>query len=85
MGMAGGILIHALTGIPYLYGMTVILAICVGYTLLGGLRAVIGTDFTQALLILVGVVAIAALAIHTIGFARIHAAVLAERPELLDL
>src|SRR5690606_29356804 len=50
MGMAGGILIHALTGIPYHYGMTVILAICVGYTLLGGLRAVIGTDFIQALL-----------------------------------
>ncbi len=85
MGMAGGILIHALTGIPYLYGMSVILGICVGYTLLGGLRAVIGTDFIQALLILVGVVAIAVLAIHTIGFEQIHAAVLAERPELLDL
>jgi urea-proton symporter len=85
MGMAGGILIHALTGIPYHYGMTVILAICVGYTLLGGLRAVIGTDFIQALLILTGVVVIAVLAIQTIGFDRIHEAVLAERPELLNL
>lgn len=85
MGMAGGILIHALTGIPYLYGMTVILGICVGYTLLGGLRAVIGTDFIQALLILVGAVIIAVLAIQTIGFERIHAAVLQERPELLNL
>jgi urea-proton symporter len=85
MGMAGGILIHALTGIPYHFGMTVILAICVGYTLLGGFRAVIGTDFIQALLILTGLVVIAFLAIRKVGFDSIHAAVLAERPELLNL
>src|SRR5690606_20206681 len=47
LGMAGGILIQALSGIPYWIGMTVILGICVLYTLLGGLRAVIGTDFIQ--------------------------------------
>ena len=85
MGMAGGILIHALTGIPYHYGMTVILSICVGYTLLGGLRAVIGTDFIQALLILTGAVIIAFLAIREIGLDTIHASVLADRPELLNL
>ena len=85
MGMAGGILIHALTGIPYHYGMTVILVICVGYTLLGGLRAVIGTDFIQALLILSGAVVIAILAIRQVGLDTIHASVLAERPELLNL
>lgn len=85
MGMAGGILIHALTGIPYHYGMTVILIICVGYTLLGGMRAVIGTDFIQALLILSGVVIIAVLAIRQIGLEAIHASVVAERPELLNL
>ena len=55
MGMAGGVLIHALTGIDYQYGMTVILIICVTYTLLGGLRAVIGTDFIQTILILVSI------------------------------
>lgn len=85
MGMAGGILIHALTGIPYHYGMTVILAICVGYTLLGGFRAVIGTDFIQAILILSGVVVIAILAITQVGVDRIHEAVSRERPELLNL
>ena len=85
MGMAGGILIHALTGIPYHCGMTVILSICVGYTLLGGLRAVIGTDFIQALLILSGAVIIAVLAIRQIGLDTIHASVLADRPELLNL
>lgn len=85
LGMAGGVLIHALTGIPYQLGMTVILTICVIYTLLGGLRAVIGTDFIQTIFILVGVVILAALAIDKVGFARIHDAVQAERPELLSL
>ncbi|KFI23370.1 sodium:solute symporter family protein [Nitrosococcus oceani] len=85
MGMAGGILINALTGIPYHYGMTVILTICVGYTLLGGFRAVIGTDFIQSLLILSGLVVIAWLAIDKVGFDRIHASVAEERPQLLNL
>ncbi|MDH5179876.1 MAG: sodium:solute symporter family protein [Gammaproteobacteria bacterium] len=85
LGMAGGVLIHALTGIPYQLGMTVILTICVIYTLLGGLRAVIGTDFIQTILILVGVVILAWLAIDKVGFADMHSAVLRERPELLNL
>ena len=65
--------------------MSVILAVCVLYTVLGGLRAVIGTDFLQTLIILVGVVALAWLAITKVGFADMHAAVLDKRPELLDL
>ncbi len=65
--------------------MSVILAICVVYTLLGGFRAVIGTDFIQALLILVGVVMLAWLAIDKVGFENMHAAALEERPELLNL
>lgn len=85
MGVAGGKLINALTGIEYHYGMSVILGICVIYTLLGGFRAVIGTDFIQAVLILAGLVVIAFLAIHAIGFDEIHAQVTKERPELLNL
>jgi Na+/proline symporter len=85
MGMAGGVLVNALTGIDYRIGMTVILAVCVLYTVLGGLRAVIGTDFLQTLIILAGVVALAWLAITHVGFERMHDAALAERPELLDL
>jgi len=85
MGMAGGVLIHALTGIDYQYGMTVILVICVTYTLLGGLRAVIGTDFIQTILILLGVIILAVLTISEIGFEKMHQDVLAERPELLNL
>ncbi|WP_455220638.1 sodium:solute symporter family protein [Kaarinaea lacus] len=85
MGMAGGVLINALTGIPYAFGMTVIVTICVIYTLLGGLRAVIGTDFIQTILILVGIIALAYLAISEVGFKEIHTSVLEDRPELLNL
>jgi Na+/proline symporter len=85
LGMAGGVLIHALTGIEYQYGMTVILTICVIYTVLGGLRAVIGTDFIQTILILVGVVVLAILTINHVGFEDMHSNLLAERPELLNL
>jgi Na+/proline symporter len=85
MGMAGGVLVNALTGIDYRIGMSVILAVCVLYTVLGGLRAVIGTDFLQTLIILAGVLIIAWLAIGEVGFERMHSSVLAERPELLNL
>ena len=85
MGMAGGVLINALTGIPYAYGMTVIVTICVIYTLLGGLRAVIGTDFIQTILILLGIIALAYLAITEVGFEKIHQSVLQDRPELMNL
>ena len=85
MGTAGGVLIHALTGIEYRLGMSVIVGICVLYTLLGGLRAVIGTDFIQTVIILVGVAVLAWLAIDVVGFARMHEATLERRPELLNL
>jgi Na+/proline symporter len=85
LGMAGGVLIHALTGIDYRIGMSVILFICVAYTLLGGLRAVIGTDFIQALLILVGVGILAWLVIGRVGFDGMHQTLVTERPELLNL
>jgi len=85
LGMAGGVLINALTGIDYHLGMSVILGVCVTYTLLGGLRAVIGTDFIQTILILTGLVILAVLAITNVGVDTMHEAVLQERPELLNL
>ncbi len=85
LGMAGGILIHALSGIEYHIGMSVILGICVLYTLLGGLRAVIGTDFIQTLIIIVGVVILGVMTVNRIGFHEIHETLQTQRPELLDL
>ncbi len=85
LGMAGGVLVNALSGIDYRIGMTVILSICVIYTLLGGLRAVIGTDFIQTILILIGIIILAWFAIRDIGFEQIHGHVLEQRPQLLNL
>ena len=85
LGMAGGLLIEALTGIPYFYGVFVIVTVCTVYTLFGGLRAVIATDFVQTVLILIGVVVLAVMVIDTVGFDTVHAQLEAQRPELLNL
>jgi Na+/proline symporter len=85
LGMAGGLLIQALSGIEYWIGMSVILGICVIYTLLGGLRAVIGTDFIQTVVIFVGVVVLAFLVLAEVGVDTVHARLSEERPELLNL
>lgn len=85
MGMAGGVLLQALTGIPYHYGMIVITIVCVGYTLLGGLHAVIGTDFIQSLLILTGLVVVGVVAFTTVPPTEVHAHLTDNRPLLLDL
>lgn len=85
LGMAGGILLQALSGLNYHLGMTVILAICVGYTLLGGLRAVIATDYIQTIIILLGVLFIGYVCWRDVGFSRIYESVIDEQPQLLDL
>ena len=85
MGMAGGLLLEALTGIPYHVGMVVIVLVCVGYTLLGGLHAVIGTDFIQSVLILVGLATVGVVLLSSISPGDIHARLSAERPQLLNL
>lgn len=85
LGMAGGILVNALSGLPYVLGMTLILATCVTYTLFGGLRAVIATDFFQTIIIIVGVSIIAILIINSIGIEPIYSAVKKEHPMLLNL
>ncbi|MBT8148205.1 MAG: sodium:solute symporter family protein [Gammaproteobacteria bacterium] len=85
LGMAGGILVNALSGIDYRIGMTFILVTCVGYTLLGGLRAVIATDFIQTLIIVLGVAIVAWLVIDNIGIETLHSSVVERRPMLLNL
>ncbi len=60
MAIAGGELVNALSGINYVTGLTVILVVCIGYTLFGGLFAVIGTDYIQSVIILIGIVIIGA-------------------------
>ncbi|MCB9718743.1 MAG: urea transporter [Myxococcales bacterium] len=85
MGMAGGLLIEALTGIEYRWGMTVVLGVCVAYTVSGGLYAVIGTDFLQSLIVLVGLVVVGGLVLWEVSVAEVHASLVERRPMLLDL
>jgi len=85
LGMAGGILLNSLSGLDYHVGMTVILVICVGYTLLGGLRAVIATDFIQTVIILFGVLFIGYVCWRDVGLTTIYETVSEEQPQLLNL
>ena len=85
MGMAGGIFIHALTGIPYHYGMTAILVVCVLYTLFGGLYAVIGTDFIQSVIIVLGIVVVGFSILITIDFDKVYKNLSMNQPALISI
>ena len=85
MAMAGGILLQALAGIPYVWGMSVLLTVCVIYTLCGGLYAVIGTDFIQSLIILVGIVIVGCGILLSSGIEDMYTHVAAETPMLLNM
>lgn len=84
LGMAGGILLQALSGLDYHIGMSAILLICVAYTLFGGLKAVIATDFIQALIIIIGVVAVAVLIMVNNGLEPVHQEITEGHPQLLN-
>lgn len=85
MGMAGGIVLQALAGIPYQYGMTAILFVCVVYTLFGGLYAVIGTDFIQSVIILIGVLLIGTIVLVRIDFSTMYTELSRQQPALLNV
>ncbi|MBL6725579.1 MAG: sodium:solute symporter family protein [Rubripirellula sp.] len=85
MSMAGGKLLEVLSGVPYIVGMSVVLGVCTIYTLIGGMYAVIGTDFIQSLVILVGLIVAAVAVMLQVDFETIHTHLLEERPMLLSV
>lgn len=85
MGMAGGILLNVIAGVPYEFGMTAILLVCVLYTLFGGLYAVIGTDFIQSAIILVGLVVVGVVVVQNVEFGVIYSDLRTEQPALLKI
>lgn len=85
MAIAGGDLLEALAGIPYLQGMSLILIVCILYTLFGGLYAVIGTDFIQSLIILVGIVFIGGLVAVKLDFSTAYDHIVTYQPSLMKL
>ncbi|KLU06819.1 sodium-solute symporter [Rhodopirellula islandica] len=84
MSMAGGKLLNVLSGIPYEVGMSVVVLVCVAYTLFGGMYAVIGTDFIQSLIILAGLVVVAVAVLTQVEIQEVHEQLSNERPMLLS-
>lgn len=85
LAMAGGTVLEALSGIPYLVGMSAVLFVCVVYTLFGGMFAVIGTDFIQSCIILVGVVILGVASLNALDWGTIYQTIEVERPALLEV
>ncbi len=85
MAIAGGKLLEALADIPYAQGMTLIMVVCVLYTLFGGLYAVIGTDFIQSLIILIGIVFIGFIVVSHMDVPSVHEQLARDQPALLDV
>ena len=65
--------------------MTVILFVCVTYTLFGGLFAVIGTDFIQSVIILIGIVVVGFGIVHSIDFGKTYTHLESESPMLINV
>ncbi|MGC1481891.1 MAG: hypothetical protein WA771_15435, partial [Chthoniobacterales bacterium] len=85
MAMAGGKFLQALSGIPYEYGMSAILFVCIVYTLFGGLYAVIGTDFIQSVIILIGIVVVGVVVLMRIDVGAVYTSIAADQPTLLEV
>ncbi|MEM9446110.1 MAG: sodium:solute symporter family protein [Verrucomicrobiota bacterium] len=85
MAIAGGVVLNALSGLDYVIGMSSILLVCVVYTLFGGLYAVIGTDFVQSIIILIGVVVVGTLVLIKVDIDDVHAQLSTEQPMLLQV
>src|SRR6056297_3959505 len=65
--------------------MSVVVLVCVLYTLFGGMYAVIGTDFIQGLIILIGLVIVAVAVLVQIDIADVHETLQDRRPMLLSV
>lgn len=83
--MAGGVLLQALSGLEYHIGMMLIMIVCTIYTLKGGLKAILSTDFVMAMLILIMLLVTAVLAFVKFSPADVYTGVMAAKPELMNL
>lgn len=83
--MAGGVLLEALSGLEYHIGMVLIMVVCTIYTLKGGLKAILSTDFIMAMLILVMLLVTAVMAFAKFSPADVHTGVMAAKPELMNM
>lgn len=83
--MAGGILLQALSGLEYKVGMLIIMIVCTIYTLNGGLKAILSTDFILSMLILGVLFITAILAFVYFKPSMVYQGVMSAKPELMNL
>lgn len=65
--VALGILIQVISGIPVIYGILISAGVVTIYTLMGGMWAVTITDFVQSIIIVVGLIVVAAIIVGKAG------------------
>ncbi len=64
---AGGIVFQAVFGVPEPVGITAMVVVSILYTMIGGMRASVLTDFLQTLIMLLGLVVAIPLALQAVG------------------
>lgn len=84
-GMGAGLLLQALSGFDYRLGMVSVIGVSTIYTLYGGLRAVVGTDFIQSLLIMALLVLVAVLGYSRFSVEEVYQVLEAEHPSRLNM
>jgi SSS family solute:Na+ symporter len=64
---AGGIVMHAVTGLDFWWSAAILIVITGLYTIFGGLRAVIYTEVMQAVVLILGSVTLMFIGLHAVG------------------
>jgi SSS family transporter len=81
---AGGIILETVFGIPFIWGALILLVLVVAYTVVGGMTAVIRTDFLQQIAMAAGVViGLPLLISHAGGFSSLQTSLPAVAPEFI--
>lgn len=69
---AGGVILETAFGIPFYWGAVILMVLVVAYTVIGGMTAVIRTDFLQQMIMAIGIViGLPLLISHAGGFAAL--------------
>lgn len=84
-GMGAGLLLQSLSGFDYRVGMLLVIGVSTTYTLFGGMRAVVGTDFIQSMLIMVLLAVVAVLGYSRFGTDAIYTQLAENHPSRLNL
>lgn len=83
--MGAGLVLDAVFGIPYNFGMVTITLVCVAYTMMGGLRSVIAMDFINTILIMACLVIVVPITLTEIGVAELYTGVMTNAPERMEI